>query len=42
VTGLLIIIDVPAYFRYSMYTEQYLGIYLAMVLMGTFLKTPFR
>jgi TRAP transporter 4TM/12TM fusion protein len=40
--SLLIIIDVPAYFRYAMYTEQYLGIYLAMLLAGTFLHVPYK
>ena len=42
VIGLLIIIDVPSYFRISMYTEQYLGIYLAMVLFGTFIANPYK
>lgn len=40
--GILIIIDVPAYFRVGMYTEQYLGLYLAMVLFGTFISVPWR
>jgi len=42
VIGLLIIIDVPAYFKISLYTEQYLGIYLAMILFGTFISNPYR
>lgn len=42
VIGLLIIIDVPAYFRISIYTEQYLGIYLAMILFGTFISNPWK
>jgi TRAP-type uncharacterized transport system fused permease subunit len=40
--GILIIIDVPAYFRIGMYTEQYLGLYLAMVLFGTFISVPWK
>ncbi len=42
VIGLLIIIDVPSYFRISMYTEQYLGIYLSMVLFGTYIANPYK
>lgn len=42
VIGLLIIIDVPAYFRISIYTEQYLGIYLAMILFGIFISHPYK
>ena len=42
VIGLLIIIDVPAYFKISLYTEQYLGIYLTMILFGTFISHPYK
>ena len=42
VIGLLIIIDVPAYFKISLYTEQYLGIYLTMILFGTFISNPYK
>lgn len=42
VIGIMIIIDVPAYLKISIYTEQYLGIYLTMILSGTFLSTPWR
>lgn len=42
VIGLLIIIDVPAYFKISLYTEQYLGIYLSMILFGTFISHPYK
>jgi TRAP transporter 4TM/12TM fusion protein len=40
IIGIAIIIDVPAYFRISVYTEQYLGLYLAMVLYGVFITKP--
>lgn len=42
VVGLLIILDVPAYFKISLYTEQYLGIYLTMILFGTFITHPYK
>lgn len=42
VIGLLIIIDVPAYFKISLYTEQYLGIYLTMILFGNFISNPYK
>lgn len=42
IIGLMIIIDIPSYFRLSMYTEQYLGIYLAMILFGTFVSNPYK
>ena len=37
VIGVLIIIDIPAYFKISLYTEQYLGIYLSMILFGIYI-----
>ena len=40
--GVMIIIDVPSYFKISLYTEQYLGIYLTMVLVGTFISNPYK
>jgi TRAP transporter 4TM/12TM fusion protein len=42
IVGIAIIVDVPAYFRIAVYTEQYLGIYLAMVLFGIFISIPRR
>ena len=42
VIGLLIILNVPAYFGISVYTEQYLGIYLTMILAGTFITHPYK
>ncbi|KUO72770.1 MAG: hypothetical protein APF77_02060 [Clostridia bacterium BRH_c25] len=42
IIGIAIIIDVPSYFRVAVYTEQYLGIYLALVLYGTFITIPLR
>ncbi len=42
IVGIAIIVDVPAYFRIAIYTEQYLGIYLAMVLFGIFISMPRR
>lgn len=42
IVGIAIIVDIPAYFRIAVYTEQYLGIYLAMVLFGIFISIPRR
>ena len=42
VIGVLIIIDIPAYFKISLYTEQYLGIYLSMILFGIYITHPYK
>ncbi|MGI6080908.1 MAG: TRAP transporter permease [Candidatus Avilachnospira sp.] len=42
IIGIVTIIDVPAYFKISLYTEQYLGIYMTMILSGTYLCNPWK
>ncbi|MBI2359993.1 MAG: TRAP transporter fused permease subunit [Deltaproteobacteria bacterium] len=40
ISGLLYVLDVPAYVHKAILTEQYLGLFLALILCGTFLTVP--
>lgn len=40
ITGVCTIIDIPSYFNIALFTEQYLGIYLTLILLGTFISIP--
>ncbi|MBI2088480.1 MAG: TRAP transporter fused permease subunit [Deltaproteobacteria bacterium] len=40
ISGLLYVLDVPAYVHKAILTEQYLGLFLALILSGTFLAVP--
>lgn len=40
ISGLLFVLDVPAYVHRAILTEQYLGLLLALILCGTFLAVP--
>ncbi|MDT3697999.1 MAG: TRAP transporter fused permease subunit [Thermincola sp.] len=39
-TGILFVFDVHSYFGWSIYTEQYIGLFLTYVLVGSFLSIP--
>ena len=40
ISGLLFVLDVPGYLHRAILTEQYLGLFLALILCGTFLAVP--
>lgn len=40
VTGMFFVLDIPLYFRYSLFTQQYLGIFLGLILALLFVSLP--